>query len=128
MGVTRILAAVAEQNHDDDGLCWPMPIAPFEVTVLPLHMNSEEVVETADALYDDLREAGIEVMMDDRDEGIGSKFKDADLVGVPVRVAIGTRGLDEGNVELKLRWEDDMEHVPVDEAADRIAELVDEYR
>jgi prolyl-tRNA synthetase len=126
MGITRILAAVAEQNHDDQGLIWPMPIAPYHATVLPLQMNSDEVVETGERLYDELQEAGVEVMIDDRDEGVGAKFKDADLIGIPVRVAIGTRGLEDGNVELKLRDEDDDELVPVDEVVDRIVEIVDE--
>jgi len=127
MGVTRILAAVAEQNHDEEGLVWPMPIAPYQVTVLPLQTNSEEVVETAEKLYGELRESGLEVLLDDRDEGVGAKFKDADLIGIPVRIAIGTRELDDGNVELKLRWEDEMELVPADEAADRVRGLVEEY-
>ena len=127
MGITRMLAAVAEQNHDEDGLVWPMPIAPFQAMVLPLQMNSDEVVETGDRLYDELQEAGVEAVLHDRDEGVGAKFKDADLVGIPIRIAIGTRGLDEGNVELKLRWEDEMELVPVDEVADRVVELVEEH-
>ena len=126
MGITRILAAVAEQNHDEHGLIWPMPIAPYHATVLPLQMNSDEVVETGEQIYEELEEAGVEVMIDDRDEGVGAKFKDADLIGIPVRVAIGTRGLEEGNVELKLREEDDDELVPVDEVADRIVEIVEE--
>ncbi len=126
MGITRILAAVAEQNHDEHGLIWPMPIAPYHATVLPLQMNSDEVVETGEEIYEELQEAGVEVMIDDRDEGVGAKFKDADLIGIPVRVAIGTRGLEDGNVELKLREEDDDELVPVDEVADRIVEIVEE--
>jgi prolyl-tRNA synthetase len=126
MGITRILAAVAEQNHDEHGLIWPMPIAPYHATVLPLQMNSDEVVETGEEIYEELQEAGVEVMIDDRDEGVGAKFKDADLIGIPVRVAIGTRGLEDGNVELKLREEDDDELVPVDEVADRIIEIVEE--
>jgi prolyl-tRNA synthetase len=127
IGVSRILAAVAEQNHDDDGLVWPMPIAPFQATILPLQMNSDEVVETAESLYSDLQDMGVEVLIDDRDEGVGAKFKDADLYGIPIRIAIGTRGVENGEVEVKLRWEDDDELVSVDEAADHVAELVDEY-
>ncbi len=127
IGVSRILAAVAEQNHDDDGLVWPMPIAPFQAIVLPLQMGSEEVVETAESLYADLRERGVEVLIDDRDEGVGAKFKDADLYGIPIRIAIGTRGLEGGEVEVKLRWEDDLELVEVEKAADHVAGLVDEH-
>lgn len=127
MGVSRILAAVAEQNHDEDGLVWPMPIAPFQALVMPLQMGADEVVETAESLYEELEDRGIEVAIDDRDEGIGSKFADSELIGFPIRIAIGTRGLDDGNVEVQLRWEDDHELVPVDEAADVVSDLVDEY-
>lgn len=125
MGVTRVLAAVAEQNHDDDGLIWPLPIAPYHAIILPLQMNSTEVVETAESIYEDLEEAGVEVVLDDRDEGVGAKFKDADLIGIPVRIAIGTRELEEGNVELKLRWEDEMELVSPEDAVDQVVDLVE---
>ncbi len=128
IGVTRILAAVAEQNHDDDGLIWPMPIAPFEVTILPLQMQSDEVVETAEQLYDDLQEAGVDVLLDDRDEGVGAKFKDADLIGIPLRIVVGTRGVDNGELEFKLRWEDEQTDVAIDEAADRAIEVVERER
>jgi prolyl-tRNA synthetase len=124
IGVTRILAAVVEQNHDDDGIIWPMPIAPYQVIVLPLQMRSDEVVATGEKLYDALTEAGIEVLLDDRDTGVGQKFKDADLIGIPVRVAIGSRGLDEGNVEIKRRSASDIEHVAIDEAIDYVKDLV----
>ena len=128
IGVTRILAAVAEQNHDDDGLIWPMPIAPFEVTILPLQMQSDKVVETAEQLYDDLQEAGVDVLLDDRDEGVGAKFKDADLIGIPLRIVVGTRGVDNGELEFKLRWDDEQTDVAIDEAADRAIEVVERER
>jgi prolyl-tRNA synthetase len=128
IGVTRILSAVAEQNHDEDGLIWPMPIAPFEVTVLPLQMQSEEVVETAEELYDDLQEAGVDVMIDDRDEGVGAKFKDADLIGIPLRIVVGSRGVEHGELEFKLRWEDEQTDVAIDEAAERAIDIVEEER
>jgi len=127
IGVSRILAAVAEQNHDGDGLVWPMPIAPFQALVMPLQMGADEVTETADELYDELRDRGIEVAMDDRDEGFGEKFKDADLIGIPIRIVIGTRGLDNGELEVKLRWEEDERMVPVDEVPDVVEKLVDEH-
>jgi prolyl-tRNA synthetase len=125
MGVTRILAAVAEQNHDEDGLIWPMPLAPFQVTILPLQMGSDEVVDVSEDLYEELQNRGLEVLIDDRDEGVGAKFKDADLIGIPIRVAIGTRGVENDEVEVKLRWEDDDENVPVADAADHIEHLVE---
>lgn len=124
MGITRILAAVAEQNHDEHGLVWPMPLAPFQVTILPLQMGSEEVVEVSERLYENLKDQGIEVLIDDRDEGVGAKFKDADLIGIPIRVAIGTRGIENDEVEVKLRWEDDHETVPVSDVADHVDRLV----
>ncbi len=124
IGVTRILAAVVEQNHDDDGIIWPMPIAPYQVTVLPLQMRNDDVVATGEKLYEELQAAGIEVMLDDRAIGVGQKFKDADLVGIPVRIAIGSRGLKEGNVEIKRRDASDIENVSVDEAVDYVKKLV----
>ncbi|QDG52497.1 proline--tRNA ligase [Persicimonas caeni] len=124
IGVTRILAAVVEQNHDDNGIIWPMAIAPYQVTVLPLQMRNDEVVETGEKLYEELRAAGIEVTLDDRDAGVGQKFKDADLVGIPVRIAIGSRGLKDGNVEIKLRSESDIQDISVDEAVEYVKGLV----
>jgi prolyl-tRNA synthetase len=126
IGVTRILAAVVEQNHDENGIIWPMAIAPYQAIVLPLQMRNDEVVETGQKLYDELRAAGIEVLLDDRDAGVGQKFKDADLIGVPVRIAIGSRGLDDGNVEIKRRDASDIEDIPVDEAVDYVKKLIAE--
>jgi prolyl-tRNA synthetase len=83
--------------------CWPVAIAPFQVAILPLQMNVPEVVAAAEKLYAELSDAGFEVLLDDREERAGSKFKDADLIGIPFRLAIGARGLQEGIVELKHR-------------------------
>lgn len=124
IGITRILAAVVEQNHDEDGIIWPMPIAPYQVTVLPLQMRNDEVVETGDKLYEAFKEAGIEVVLDDRDAGVGAKFADADLVGIPVRIAIGSRGLKDGTVEIKLRSGDDIEDIAIDDAVDYVKNLI----
>jgi prolyl-tRNA synthetase len=103
IGVTRVAAAAIEQNHDQDGIIWPMSIAPFQVTLLTLQPKDADVVAAADKLYADLKAAGIEVLYDDRDERPGSKFKDADLIGVPLRVAVGKKSLAEGKLELKGR-------------------------
>jgi prolyl-tRNA synthetase len=104
IGVTRLPAAAVEQNHDDKGIVWPRPIAPFEVVVTPLgYSRSETVRSAADALYDRLLEAGIDVILDDRDERPGAMFADWELIGVPLRVTIGERGLKEGQVELTVR-------------------------
>ena len=103
IGVSRILAAAVEQNHDADGIIWPESIAPYQVTLLPLQMNKPEVVDAAEALYSRLTAAGIEVLLDDRNERAGAKFKDAELLGIPWSVALGARGVERGVVELKNR-------------------------
>lgn len=113
IGVSRVLAAAVEQNHDANGIVWPMAIAPYQVAILPLQMNKPDVVEAAERLYNALRDAGIEVLLDDRKERAGVKFKDAELIGTPWRIAIGARGLKEGLVELKPRV-GEMESVALD--------------
>ncbi len=104
IGVTRLPAAAIEQNHDDKGIVWPRPIAPFDVVITPLgYQRSENVRNAADALYDQLRQAGIDVILDNRDERPGAMFADWELIGVPLRVTVGERGLKEGQVELTVR-------------------------
>ncbi len=124
IGVTRIMAAAIEQNHDDAGIVWPVALAPYHVTILPLQMNKPEVVEAADTLYQTLLDAGVEVVVDDRNERAGSKFKDAELMGIPVRIAIGARGLAEGKVEVKPRSGGEMEMVALTDVPARVAELL----
>lgn len=125
IGVTRILAAIVEQNHDDHGIIWPRAIAPYEVTILPLQTNKEDVVDAGEKLYSELTDAGFEVLLDDRDDRAGAKFKDADLIGVPVRIAIGSRGLSDGNVEVKPRGGDEVVDVPLDEVVDYVKNLLE---
>jgi prolyl-tRNA synthetase len=103
IGITRILAAAVEQHHDDSGIVWPMSLAPYHVIVLPMQMKNAEVVEAANKIYGDLRAAGVEVILDDRDLRPGVKFKDADLLGIPLRITIGPRGLQTDEVELRRR-------------------------
>jgi prolyl-tRNA synthetase len=103
IGPARIAAAAIEQNNDRDGIMWPRSIAPFDVELLPLNMNDPKTVETAEGLYASLKEGGFDVLMDDRDERAGVKFKDADLIGIPVQVIIGEKNLKEGLVEIKDR-------------------------
>jgi prolyl-tRNA synthetase len=103
IGVTRIVAAAIEQHHDANGIVWPVPLAPYEVAVLELQQDDDNVIATAKKIYEDLQAAGIDVLYDDRDERAGVKFKDADLIGIPYRIAVGKKGLAEGIVELKLR-------------------------
>jgi len=103
IGPARIAAASVEQNHDSDGIIWPKPIAPFDVEIIPLNMKDPKTLETSDFVYRALREAGIDVLLDDRDERAGVKFKDADLIGIPKQVIIGQKALKEGLVEIKDR-------------------------
>ncbi len=124
IGVTRVAAAAIEQNHDTDGIIWPMSIAPYQVTVLTLQQNDAAVVAAADKLYAELQALGIEVLYDDRDERPGAKFKDADLIGVPLRVAVGKKSLAEGKLELKPRTAKQAELIDAGGAAALIAERV----
>ena len=126
IGITRILAAAVEQSHDGNGIVWPMPLAPFHVTVLPLQARNEEVMAEAERIYSELLAAGVEVVLDDRDQRAGAKFKDADLIGFPVQIAIGSRGLAEGNVEVKRRGASDKELVSTDDVVDVVAGIVAE--
>ena len=124
LGIGRTVAAAIEQNHDEQGIIWPVPLAPFEVLVAPLSDRDPELLQVADELYRDLRERGVDVLLDDRPERPGVKFKDADLIGFPVRVVIGGKSLAEGKVELSLRRDREKTLVPVAEAADRVVELL----
>ncbi|RAL23853.1 proline--tRNA ligase [Lujinxingia litoralis] len=126
IGVTRILAAVIEQNHDENGIIWPMAIAPYQVVICPLHLKNELVVSESERIYSELKAAGIEVMLDDRDLRAGNKFKDADLIGIPVRITLGGRGVENGEVELKLRSEDEQTLVALGDIVDRVKVLVAE--
>ncbi|MCB9477319.1 MAG: proline--tRNA ligase [Deltaproteobacteria bacterium] len=127
IGIGRTAAAAIEQNHDDGGIIWPMPIAPYQVLLVTLNAK-DEVLEYADKLYDDLIAAGVEVLYDDRDERAGVKFNDADLLGVPLRLTVGKKGLAEGIVELKQRRipGKDFEKVATDKLIERVRELIDE--
>lgn len=126
IGVGRTVAAAIEQNHDADGIIFPVPIAPFEVTVLPLQMHDKDVVDAAGRIYGELQAAGLDVLLDDRDERAGVKFKDADLIGSPVRVTIGARGIRNGEVEVRLRSAAESESVPVAEAVGLVRRKVAE--
>jgi prolyl-tRNA synthetase len=123
IGVERIMAAAIELHHDENGIRWPMAIAPFQVTVLTLGPEPE-LRKAADELVAALSEAGVEVLYDDREDRAGVKFKDADLVGIPIRIAVGRKGLAEGKVEWKLRGEKAVELVPLGEAAAKAAAAV----
>ena len=124
LGIGRTVAAAIEQNHDADGIIWPRPLAPFEVLLASLNPNDPAVVQTAERLYGELLERGVEVLYDDRDERPGVKFKDADLIGLPVRLTVGAKSLADGKVEVSLRRDRVKHLVPVGEAIGKVMELL----
>lgn len=128
IGINRIIAGLAETRHDDGGLIWPLSVAPYEVLLIPLNTTDTAVMEVADRLYAELQAAGVDVLMDDRDARPGFKFKDADLIGIPLRVVVGGKGLKEGMVEVKWRTEAEPRKVPVDSAFGTIQEEVSRER
>jgi len=123
IGVNRIIASAIETMGDDDGIIWPMSLAPYQVLVTPLRVEGAEM-EAAEKLYQSLRAAGLEVLLDDRDGRAGVKFKDADLIGIPIRVTVGARGLEEGIFEIRDRATKVVSKVPVAEAMDYLVKEV----
>lgn len=124
IGVTRTVAASIEQNHDDDGIIWPVAIAPYEAVIVPANNKSEEVMAAAGKLYEDMEDSRDEVVLDDRNERAGIKFKDADLIGYPVRVTIGKKWQQSGCVEIKIRRSGEVVEVPLEEAKDKVLEIL----
>ncbi|HIN05927.1 MAG TPA: proline--tRNA ligase [Dehalococcoidia bacterium] len=125
IGVGRLLAAAIEQNHDDKGLVFPIPIAPYQIHLVGLNLSDEEVAAAADKLYSDLWEQGFETLYDDRtDQAAGVKFNDADLIGLPVRLVISPRNLKNGVVEVKGRKDAEAETIPNDELFTRLSEIL----
>jgi prolyl-tRNA synthetase len=124
IGNTRTVAAAVEQHHDDAGIIWPAALAPYGARVVPVSQADAALGETAERLAAELEAAGVDTLVDDRDERPGVKFKDADLIGIPVRVTVGPRALARGAVEIKRRAEAEAVEVPVAEAAARAAALV----
>ena len=124
IGLERSLAAVVEANHDENGICWPVNIAPYEVVVTVVKPKDVDCHEAGERLYEKLSEAGIEVLIDDRDERPGVKFKDAELIGIPYRVTIGPKGLADNRFELVRRADGSKRDVPIERAADMIIEAV----
>ncbi len=128
IGVTRTLAAVVEQSHDEAGIVWPVPVAPFEVEVLPLDVSDDLVWPAAQRLADELAALGVQTLLDDRKERAGVKFNDADLLGLPYQVVLGKRGVKNGTVELKDRADGERTDVPLEDVASQVAGLVDARR
>ncbi len=124
LGIGRTVAAAIEQNHDEDGIIWPIPLAPFQLLLLSLNAKDEAVTAAAEALYGQFQEAGIDVLFDDRKERPGVKFKDADLIGIPIRVVVGAKSLAEGQVEMSLRRTREREMVAKEGVLARVRELL----
>ena len=120
IGAERAMAVIAEVHHDDAGLIWPVAVAPAEVTVLTLSPQDEATVAAAEALYAELQAAGVDTLIDDRDERPGVKFRDAELIGIPFRVSVGPRDLAQGVIEITNRATGDKERVPADQAVTRV--------
>jgi prolyl-tRNA synthetase len=117
IGITRIVGAAIEQNHDDNGIIWPAPLAPFDVVLVPINMHRSDVVrEAAEALYAELTEAGLEVLFDDRDVRPGVKFADAELIGIPHRLVVAERGLEAGELEYRHRRDEESRNLKREEA------------
>lgn len=127
IGVSRIVAGLAETSHDEHGIIWPVALAPYEVCVCPVKASDPAAMEAAEKIAAGLEAAGVDVILDDRDERPGVKFKDADLIGFPVRVTIG-KGLANGEVEVKWRWDADSTLVKVDDVVETLAAQLKEER
>lgn len=125
IGVTRTIAAVIEQFSDENGIAWPVSVAPYQVLVVPVSMREDSQVKLAEELYQKLRDRGIEVLIDDRNERVGVKFKDADLIGIPVRITVGKKA-DSNIVEYKLRSSEDVLELSSEEALEKACEVIHE--
>jgi prolyl-tRNA synthetase len=128
IGVGRTVAAAIEQGNDENGMILPFPIAPFEVDVLPVNTAHGETMEVAQGIYGALQDKGVDVVLDERDERPGVKFKDCDLIGIPIRVTVGERNLKEGLVEIKLRTEKESQKVKKEDAVGRVLNYVEELK
>jgi prolyl-tRNA synthetase len=124
IGVSRLVAAAIEQNHDANGIIWPFTIAPFHVLLLPINYRDRAIQGAADRLYQQLQKRDVEVLLDDRDERPGVKFKDADLIGIPLRLTIGAKGLEKNMVELRWRRDGKTDEIPLGDAAQTIDQIV----
>ncbi|MDD5289427.1 MAG: proline--tRNA ligase, partial [Dehalococcoidales bacterium] len=126
LGLSRLLAAAIEQHHDDKGIIWPVPIAPYQVYLCPLYRDGTKVGETAEKINDELESAGLEVLFDDRMESPGVKFNDADLLGIPLRITISPRTLEKKSVEVKWRAEKEAKLLPIEGIAAAIKQMISE--
>jgi prolyl-tRNA synthetase len=123
IGISRIAGAVIEQNHDNFGIKWPTSIAPYKVAVVPVNIKDKVMSETAEKIYKELSDSGLDVIIDDRDASVGVKLKDMDLIGFPIKVIIGPKSLAEGKVEIKLRADGKTELIDIAKASDHVRKL-----
>lgn len=124
IGISRTMASAVEQNYDENGIIWPIPIAPYHIIVVPVNINKEDQMKAAYLIYETLQQDGLEVLIDDRDERAGVKFKDADLIGIPVRITIGPKALQENKVEVKKRWDKEVELVDIDMVREKVLQII----
>jgi len=125
IGIGRTVAAAIEQNHDENGIIFPIPIAPFHCSVVAVNTKDSGVVAAAEEIYLCLEKLGIEVLFDDRDERPGVKFKDNDLIGIPIRIVVGSKGLAEGKVEVKVRSTGEILSLSLEEVAETVKQMID---
>ena len=118
IGVTRTLASIVEQHHDENGIIWPLSVAPYHISVIPVNIKDEAQMEIANKLYVELRAIGVDALLDDRNERAGVKFKDSELIGVPMRVTVGKK-ITDGEVEFKLR-DGEMATIKIEEVVSRV--------
>jgi len=128
IGLTRLLPAIIEASHDDDGIIWPVSVAPFELGLINLKTADNTCVETCQKLYGELKSAGIDVLYDDRDMGAGGKFATAALIGLPFQMIVGPRGLKNGEVELKDRKTGERSNVSIEAAVEHIRAIIEPLR
>jgi prolyl-tRNA synthetase len=127
IGINRIMASAIELCNDKDGITWPISIAPWEVMIVPAGAT-DDIIEAAEKIYEELKANGVEVLLDDRDVRGGVKFKDADLIGVPVRVTVGKKSLAEGKAEIKLRRDSESTKADIGVCAEEVLEIVNSLK
>ena len=126
IGIGRTVAACIEQNFDENGIVWPMPLAPYQVIITPVNVNEVDIMKAAESIYSSMLNCGIEVILDDRDERAGVKFKDADLIGIPIRITVGQKNLASGNIELKIRKTGENRLYPLPKIVQEVKILIDQ--
>jgi len=124
IGVSRTLQAVVEQNNDDNGIIWPVSIAPYHISLIGLNLSDEQVRGACDRLYSQMLSEKLEVLFDDRDERAGVKFKDADLLGIPIRIVVGPKGLKEEKVDMQIRRSKENFSININECVEKSKEIL----